>query len=330
MLFSIIIPVFNRPDEVNDLLQSLCEQTCKEFEVVVVEDGSSVSSEKVVKQYKNKLAIKYLSKPNSGPADSRNFGAGHSQGDYLIFFDSDCIVPPNYFANVVKYLENANIDAFGGPDRAHESFTPVQKAISYAMTSFLTTGGIRGNGQEVLDRFFPRSFNMGIKRQAFNTLGGFSNMRFGEDIELSLRIFRYKFVCSLFPDAWVYHKRRTDFTKFFKQVYNSGIARINLYKRYPEALKAVHMLPALFTIGLALVLVAGTFFPWLWLLIVAYALAILISATSTYKNLKIGLLSVVASFVQLTGYGLGFISAWWRRCVLGKREYRAFEKTFYK
>ena len=246
MKYSIIVPVFNRPDEVDELLESLTRQTNKDFEVVIVEDGSEVRCEDVVKKYADCLDIQYFEKTNSGPGQSRNYGAERSRGGFLIVLDSDVVLPEGYLAEVDKELETNPCDAFGGPDRAHESFTPVQKAINYSMTSFFTTGGIRG-GKKKLDKFYPRSFNMGIRKSLYEQLGGFSNMRFGEDIDFSIRIFKSGARCRLFPEAWVWHKRRTDFRKFFRQVHNSGIARINLYKKYPESLKLVHLLPAVFT-----------------------------------------------------------------------------------
>lgn len=229
MKYSVIIPVYNRPDEVNELLESLTLQTCKDFEVVVVEDGSSIPCQEVVEKYSDRLDIHYYNKPNSGPGQTRNYGAERSHGEYLIILDSDCILPPGYFEAVEKELQSSPVDAFGGPDRAHASFTDIQKAINYSMTSFFTTGGIRG-GKKKMDKFYPRSFNMGVRRSVYQTLGGFSKMRFGEDIDFSIRIFKAGYRCCLFPSAWVYHKRRTDLKKFFKQVHNSGIARINLYK----------------------------------------------------------------------------------------------------
>ena len=242
MRYSIIIPVYNRPDEADELLQSLTRQSFKDFEVIIVEDGSSVPCKDVAERYQNILDIRYYAKPNSGPGQTRNYGAERSRGEYLIILDSDCILPEGYFAAVEEELQKAPADAFGGPDRAHVSFTDIQKAINYSMTSFFTTGGIRG-GKKKMDKFYPRSFNMGVRREVYETLGGFSRMRFGEDIDFSIRIFKGGYACRLFPGAWVYHKRRTDLKKFFKQVHNSGIARINLYKKYPESLKTVHLLP---------------------------------------------------------------------------------------
>ena len=248
MKYSFIIPVYNRPDEVDELLDSLTRQECRDFEVVVVEDGSAVPCRDVCDRYADRLDLHYYNKENSGPGQSRNYGAERAQGEYLIVLDSDVVLPPGYLSAVDAELAERDCDAFGGPDSAHPSFTPVQKAISYSMTSFFTTGGIRG-GKKKLDKFYPRSFNMGIRRDVYERLGGFSRMRFGEDIDFSIRIFKAGCRCRLFPAAWVWHKRRTDFRKFWRQVYNSGIARINLYKKYPESLKLVHLLPMVFTVG---------------------------------------------------------------------------------
>ena len=232
MKYSIIVPVFNRPDEIDELLESLTRQTFNDFEVIIVEDGSQKPCKEVCDKYTDKLNIKYFMKENSGPGQSRNYGAERSEGEYLLILDSDVVLPENYLYAIEEELHRDKADAFGGPDRAHNSFTDTQKAISYSMTSFFTTGGIRG-GKKKMDKFYPRSFNMGIRREVYNKLGGFSKMRFGEDIDFSIRIFKAGCKCRLFPGAWVYHKRRTDFRKFWRQVYNSGIARINLYKKYP-------------------------------------------------------------------------------------------------
>lgn len=337
MRYSFVIPVYNRPDETDELLESLAQQTLRDFEVLVVEDGSQITCQQVVQKHAAQMPIKYFCKPNSGPGQTRNYGAERSQGEYLIFLDSDCVLPPGYLEAVEKELSASPCDAFGGPDRSHPSFTPVQKAISYSMTSFFTTGGIRG-GKKKLDKFYPRSFNMGISASLYRKLGGFSKMRFGEDIDLSIRIFQSGARCRLFPQAWVWHKRRTDLRKFFRQVYNSGIARINLYKKYPESLKLVHMLPMVFTVGvlsmLTLCIVLLALCPTLaWLPLVPlalYSLLICIDSARLNRSLKIGVQSIAAAYVQLMGYGFGFIEAWWKRCVRGKSEFAAFEKTFYK
>lgn len=329
MQYSVIIPVFNRPQEVDELLLSLTQQNYKDFEVIVVDDGSTTPCEAIVQKYQNLLNVHYFFKPNSGPGQTRNYGSERAKGNFLIILDSDCILPPSYFNEIEKELAKEPTDAFGGPDRAHESFTPIQKAINYAMISFFTTGGIRG-GKRKLDKFYPRSFNMGIKRSAYYNLKGFSKMRFGEDIDLSIRIYKNGYKCRLFPEAWVYHKRRTDFRKFYKQVFNFGIARINLYKKYPESLKLVHTLPALFTLG-TLGLIIGSFFSIYYILpLILYALIIGIDSTCKHKSLKIGMYSIVAAYIQLLGYGLGFLKAVWKRCIKKEDEFSSFEKNFYK
>ena len=329
MKYSFIIPVYNRPEEVDELLDSLTHQTFRDFEVLVIEDGSAIPCKDIVEKYDDLLSIKYFVKPNSGPGQTRNYGAERAEGEYLLILDSDCIVPPTYLEAVEAELNRESADAFGGPDRAHSSFSDIQKAINYAMTSFFTTGGIRG-GKKKMDKFYPRSFNMGVRAEAYQALGGFSKMRFGEDIDFSIRIFKNGYCCRLFPEAWVWHKRRTDFRKFFKQVHNSGIARINLYKKYPESLKVVHLLPAAFTVGLLVLLLGSLWCLWCLLPILLFILLIFIDASIRNKSIRIGCLSVAASFIQLVGYGSGFILAWWRRCVKGKDEFAAFEKTFYK
>ena len=329
MQYSIIIPVYNRPDEVDELLDSLTRQTLKDFEVLVIEDGSTLTCRPITEKYEDRLNIRYFFKENSGPGQTRNYGAERSRGTYLIILDSDCILPPGYLAAVTEELKREPADAFGGPDRAHPSFTDIQKAINYSMTSFFTTGGIRG-GRKKMDKFYPRSFNMGVRREVYHALGGFSRMRFGEDIDFSIRIFKGGYRCRLFPDAWVYHKRRTDLKKFFKQVHNSGIARINLYKKYPESLKLVHLLPGLFTLGTAVLLLGAFLCPWALLPLALYALLVCMDSTWQNQSLRIGLESVAAAYIQLLGYGTGFWRAWWKRCVRGKGEFEAFKKNFYK
>ena len=349
MKYSIIVPVYNRPDEVSELLESLCSQTAKDFEVIIVEDGSEKTCKDVCDKYAGILDLHYYYKENSGPGQSRNYGAERANGEWLIILDSDVVLPEGYMKAVEEGLQGRPTAAWGGPDAAHESFTPVQKAISYSMTSFFTTGGIRGGKGKKLDKFFPRSFNMGIRRDVYLQLGGFSKMRFGEDIDFSYRIVEAGHQACLIPDAWVWHKRRTDFRKFFRQVYNSGIARINLEKRHPGTLKLVHLLPTVFTVGVITLILIGAFGRvmmvygnpddfrmWYWVVIAAlapillYSLIILIDSMRQNRNLKVGLLSIPAAFTQLMGYGFGFIESWWKRCILKQDEFQAFEKTFYK
>ncbi len=309
MQFSIIIPVYNRPQEVDELLESLCLQTLKDFEVIVVEDGSSETCEDICEKYTQRLDLHYYFKPNSGPGPSRNYGAERSRGEYLIILDSDVIVPENYLQIVLDELSTEPVDAFGGPDKAHPSFTPIQKAINYSMTSFFTTGGIRG-GDKKLDKFYPRSFNLGIRKDVYEALGGFAPMRYGEDIDLSTRIFKGGYSCRLFPEAFVYHKRRVKFSSFFRQVKHSGNARIVLKKKYPDTFKLVHLLPAAFVCGNILLVLLAIFQSWFWLLPIGlYIILVFIDSLLKNKDLKVAALSIIASYCQLFGYGKGFIES---------------------
>ncbi|EJW90497.1 glycosyltransferase, group 2 family protein [gut metagenome] len=337
MKYSFIIPVYNRPDEVEELLESLCKQSLHDFEVIVVEDGSAIPCQDVVQRYAGKLDIHYYVKPNSGPGQTRNYGVERASGEYVLILDSDVVLPQDYLKAVEDELLRKPCDAFGGPDRAHESFSPTQKAINYAMTSFFTTGGIRG-GKKKMDKFYPRSFNMGVKTSVYKALHGFSEMRFGEDIDFSTRIFKGNYACRLFPEAWVWHKRRTDLRKFFKQVHNSGIARIHLTKRHPGTLKLVHLLPAVFTLGCLTLLVLTPIAalmgcPHYWALLlpfVLFSLIIFTDASLSNRSINVGSRAVLASFVQLFGYGTGFLRAVWQRCILGRGEFEAFKKNFYQ
>ena len=329
MKYSIIVPVYNRPDEVDELLESLTQQAFKDFEVIIVEDGSIKPCKDVCDKYASILDLHYYAKENSGPGQSRNYGAERANGEYVIILDSDVVLPASYLQAVEDELKQNPCEAFGGPDATHPSFTPIQKAISYSMTSFFTTGGIRG-GKAKLDKFYPRSFNMGIRRDVYLQLGGFTKMRFGEDIDFSYRIVEAGYMPRLFPEAWVWHKRRTDFRKFFRQVYNSGIARINLEKRHPGTMKLVHLLPTVFTLGVIGLLLITLFWPLACIPIILYSLLLCIDSSLRNKSLWVGLLSIPAAFVQLMGYGFGFIESWWKRCVLKQDEFTAFEKNFYK
>ena len=311
---SIIVPVYNRPDEVSELLESLSKQTDKDFEVLIIEDGSSLKCDEVCKAYEGKLDLHYYFKPNSGRSETRNYGMDRASGNYFIIFDSDCIMPSEYIETVKRYLNEDYVDCYGGPDAADSSFNDMQKAISYAMTSMLTTGGIRGATKNV-NKFSPRSFNMGISKEVYEKIGGYKNM-IGEDIDLSFRIKEAGFKTRLFPDARVFHKRRVDLKKFFRQVNTFGKARILLNTLHPGTLKLVHMLPACFVIG-NIFLVLGAIISlicrwtywWIWLLPIAvYVLAIFVESYIRNKKLKIALMSIAACYSQLFGYGTGFIN----------------------
>lgn len=315
--FSVIIPVYNRPGELRELLVSLTQQTYRNFEVLVIEDGSTDRADGVVAEFTDKLNIRYFNKENSGQGFTRNYGFERAAGDYFVIFDSDALVPPHYFATVNTYLTNHWLDAYGGPDAAHPSFTPVQKAISYSMTSPFTTGGIRGNRKNLGGTYHPRSFNMGLSRTVWEQTGGYRLSRMGEDIEFAIRIIQTGFKTGLIPDAFIYHKRRTSFGGFFRQLRFFGRARINVARYYPRELKLVHTFPALFTLFVLSVPIWALISPMLFGLalgvLILFSVLILIDATRKEHSFYVGLLSVVAAFVQLTGYGLGFLGEGWKR-----------------
>ena len=308
MMFSIIVPVYNRPDEVRELMASLACQTDRGFEAVIVEDGSTIPCKAEAEAYAPAVALQYFYKDNEGRSPARNFGMDHARGDYFIFVDSDCILPPDYIKRLRNALAEKWRDCFGGPDDAHESFTDTQKAINFAMTSFLTTGGIRG-GKVQMEKFVPRTFNMGFSRQVYEKVGGFREM-FSEDIDMSTRIRLAGFAPELIRDVKVFHKRRGSLAKFWRQVHVFGMSRITLQLLYPGSMKAVHWAPAVFVLG-AIAMIIGAFFNTLWLLpLAAYLLALWISAIISTKSLKVGTLAVAASMVQLWGYGTGFLRAY--------------------
>lgn len=313
--YSIIIPVYNRIDEVDDLLASLVEQSEKDFETIIVEDGSSMPCRDVVDRYLSQIDIKYFYKDNEGRSIARNYGLERATGDYFIFFDSDCVIPPDYFRELSKALDAKPLDCFGGPDSAHDSFSDTQKAINYSMTSFLTTGGIRG-GKVQLEKFTPRTFNMGYSRKVWERVGGFREM-FSEDIDMSTRIRKAGFSIGLIREAFVYHKRRVNMKLFARQVYVFGMSRITLYLLYPESLKLVHMLPAIAVVGSAVLLLLSLLVAWWFILpLVAYLFAIFIMAFISTKSLAIALKAVPASILQLGGYGCGFIKAFFTKIIL--------------
>lgn len=336
MHFSIIIPVYNRPDEIKELLDSLLLSTYKKaYEIVIVEDGSSLPCREVIGAYTDKLAVSYYFKPNSGPGDSRNFGMRQAKGDYFLIFDSDCIIPAQYLAAVEKELTADYVDCFGGPDKALKSFSNIQKAINFAMTSFLTTGGIRG-GSEKIDKFQPRSFNMGISKKAFEASGGFGNIHPGEDPDLTIRLWKLGFRTRLFPSAFVYHKRRIDWEKFSIQVSKFGKARPILNYWHPQYSKPTYWFPSLFVLGLiASVLALFLLFDWSYndwplRLYMLYFTAIFITSAVQNRNPLIGLLSVVAAWKQFTGYGFGFLKSFYRIYILRQKPEKAFPELFFK
>ncbi|MBQ9076930.1 MAG: glycosyltransferase [Muribaculaceae bacterium] len=313
--YSVIVPVYNRIDEVNDLLESLSRQSSSDFEVIIVEDGSTAPCDGVVKKYADKIDVKYFYKENEGRSIARNYGLERATGDYFIFFDSDCVIPSGYFKVLSTALDSCHYDCFGGPDAAHASFSTTQKAINYSMTSFLTTGGIRG-GKVQLEKFVPRTFNMGFSRKVYGRVGGFREM-FSEDIDMSTRIRQAGFSIGLIREAFVYHKRRVNMRLFARQVYVFGMSRITLRLLYPDSLKIVHLLPAAFVIGtISLIVLAFTLSGWFAAPLAVYLLAIFVSALVSTGSIVIAAKAIPASILQLGGYGCGFIKAFTTKILL--------------
>jgi len=315
--YSIIIPVYNRPDELKELLECLAQQTLKTFEVIIVEDGSKVKAENVVQSFKDRLEIHYFFKINGGQGFARNYGFERASGDYFILLDSDALVEPDYLTVVDQKLNTDYVDLYGGPDTDHPSFSPIQKAISYSMTSIFTTGGIRGKKNNMGGTFHPRSFNMGLSRKVWEATGGFLTSRMGEDILFSIGALRLGFRSALIPEAFIYHKRRTQFAQFFKQLKFFGRARINIARFYPDELKLVHTFPLLFTLAVCSIPVWFVLFkPFFYLGftgVILYVALLFIDALKTTKSIEVAFLSVAAAFVQLFGYGTGFLQEGWKR-----------------
>jgi len=329
--YSFIIPVYNRPDEVAELLESLTHQTfTASFEVVLVEDGSTLSSKTVVDSFTNSLQISYYEKPNTGPGDSRNYGMQKAKGNYYLILDSDCILPPQYLKEVDKALQKQYVDCFGGPDAAHESFSNLQKAINYVMTSFLTTGGIRGSKKSV-NKFQPRSFNMGLSKKAFKATQGFGNIHPGEDPDLTIRLWKKGFDTLFIANAFVYHKRRISWSKFYKQVQKFGKCRPILNHWHPETAKLTYWFPTFFVFGVVFSVLSCILGHALFIQLLAGYLGILfIDATIKNKSLIIGVQSVLAAFVQFFGYGIGFLISTLKIAVLHQQPKKAFPELFFK
>ncbi|GAA4818533.1 glycosyltransferase [Litoribaculum gwangyangense] len=329
--FSFIIPVYNRPDEIQELLQSFeALETNTPYEIVIVEDGSSNSSKNVVDSFNDKLNISYFFKKNSGPGDSRNYGMLHAKGNYFIILDSDCILPKNYLNEVEKSLNEDFVDCFGGPDTAHQSFTNLQKAINFSMTSFITTGGIRGKKKSV-DRFQPRSFNMGISKKAFHASKGFAHIHPGEDPDLSIRLWNLGFKTKLIPEAFVYHKRRISWITFYKQVYKFGLVRPILNQWHPSTNKITYWFPTVFSIGFIISVVLLFFnFKWLFYTYILYFIIAFMVALISNNNIVVSLLSLIAIFVQFFGYGFGFLISTLATSILNMEPETYFPKLFFK
>lgn len=325
--YSIIVPVYNRPNETEELLESLAVQQFTDFELILVEDGSSETSKHLAEQYSQKIDLKYFFKENTGPGDSRNFGMEKASGNYFLFFDSDCVIPADYMSTADELLSIRKLAAFGGPDNAHESFSNTQKAINYAMTSFFTTGGIRG-GKKQLDKFQPRSFNMGFSREVYENTGGFSDIHPGEDPDLSYRIMKGGYKVGLIRECFVYHKRRIDFGKYLKQVYKFGVVRVVLNKWHPDKTSPVFMLPTLFLLGSLFCLASATIFLWALGPLAVFSVLILLDSLLQTKSVVISFKALVASFIQLYGYGFGYLKSYYLLKVLGKKERVALSSFF--
>jgi len=322
--FSIIIPVYNRPDEIEELLTSLVKQKNKDFEIIIIEDGSKIDCKQVIAKYESQLKIDYTYKENTGPAKTRNFGAKKATGEYLVFFDSDCFIPEEYFETVETELKKHNVDVWGGPDSAHTSFSNLQKAINHSMTSFFTTGKIRGG--EKIDKFHPRSFNMGIKRSVFESIGGFpiTNMWPGEDMVFSVELIKRGYKTMLFKNAKVFHKRRNTLKSFSIQVFRFGKTRYIISRVYPKTFKIFFLFPSIFVVG-NLFLILISFFVW-WSIfpIILYTLLVFLEAIFNKNKIKVAIYSILTSYIQLFSYGLGFIYS-----IFNGDEYQVFKTGFY-
>jgi len=309
--YSVVVPIYNRPKELEELLESLTLQEFTDFEVIIIEDGSSISSEHIAKKYDSLLKLRYFSKPNEGQGFGRNYGAKYASGDILIFFDSDVIVPKEYLKTVDAYLKDHKIDAFGGEDKASDDFSDFQKALSYSMTSFLTTGGIRNKNQNAGGNYQIRSYNCGIKSKLFREIGGFKKTNMGEDMELNYRLEKLQVSKCLIPNAFVYHKRRGDFTSFFKQIFSFGRTRVQLNNMFGIPIKIVHLFPVGFVIFTIFAIIStGLNNDYKLLpigLIGIYFGAIFVHSIVSTLKLKVGFLSLIASFIQHLAYGLGFL-----------------------
>lgn len=329
--YSFVIPVYNRPGEIRELLESFRElDFSRSFEIVIVEDGSTRTAKKVVEEFRPWLEISYYVKRNTGPGDSRNYGMKKARADYFIILDSDVLLPPGYLRAVDEHLSSSYCDCFGGPDAAHPDFSDVQKAINYAMTSLWTTGGIRGKKKAVTS-FEPRSFNMGVSREAFEATGGFGNIHPGEDPDLSLRLREMGFATCLIPEAGLYHKRRVSWNTFYLQVRKFGLVRPVLNLWHPGSARLTYWFPSLFMLGLIFsLLLLNAWIWWPFFIYLGYFLLIGIDAANKNKSLNIGLCSVFAVLVQFTGYGYGFLKGFWQIRVLGKDPELAFPHLFFK
>ncbi len=338
--YSIIVPSYNRQEEIRELIESFTRLDFppQRYELIIADDGSTDQTEALVREYQDRLDLdlKFFRQENRGPGAARNMGMEKARGDFFIFVDSDCTAAPQWLSAIDQALSEEQADAFGGPDSYRDDFPPLLKAINYSMTSFITTGGIRGHKKKRLGKYYPRSFNMGLSREVYQKIGGFGSLRHGQDIEFSHRIIRSGAKVILIPEAVVYHKRRTSLKKFFRQVFNWGVARINLYKIDPAMLELVHVLPALVTLAFLLVLVLSVFIHPLavllgWLIAAGGAVLLLsgVHAAVQYREPVLALLVPLVMPIQIIGYGLGFLLSYFRRVILNQGEWTGFRKRYY-
>jgi glycosyltransferase involved in cell wall biosynthesis len=327
--FSFIIPVYNRPFEIDELLSSFLNVNgILNSEIIIVEDGSQQTCETVISKYKALLNISYYFKKNSGPGNSRNYGMEKAKSDYFIILDSDVLLPGNYLDNLYTNLKHDYVDCFGGPDNAHESFTDIQKAINYSMTSFWTTGGIRG-GRNAKKNFQPRSFNMGISRLAFQKSGGFGNIHPGEDPDLSLRLQKLNFKTTLYENCYVYHKRRINWKKFNSQIRKFGLVRPILNLWHPDSHRLVFYFPSLFSFGLLFsVVLSFVGFYWLLFIYVLYYVILSMDAWLSCKSFKIALYALIAVNIQFFSYGLAFFESTFNITILKNRPEKVYPELF--
>jgi len=339
--YSIIIPSYNRVDEIRDLVNSFQNLSFdrNRFEVLVIDDGSVDTTIDFLEKFQKETnyALLYFSQKNQGPGVARNTGMQKANGDFYIFVDSDCTVPDSWLKEIDNALNKSQADACGGPDTFRDDFPPILKAINYSMTSFLTTGGLRGKKGKKLAKFYPRSFNMGISRRLADKIGGFGSLRHGQDIEFSNRIIKSGAEVVYVPDAPVYHKRRTNIRRFYKQVFNWGVARINLYTIDKSMLEPLHAAPAMITIFTILIsilaLLVSPIRTLFWIgciLYIAMLLFSMIDSIRIYKSLKPALYLPFIMPAQIFGYGFGFIYNFVRRIIFQKKETAGFKKHYYK
>ncbi|MCX7696968.1 MAG: glycosyltransferase [Bacteroidales bacterium] len=340
MKYSIIVATYNRADEIRELLDSALqlEFDPTKFELIIVDDGSTDNTFEIVQEYQDKVpfSLKYIVQNHEGPGSARNRGMQEAQGEYFLFVDSDVILPSQWLKKIDEYLQINPVDAFGGPDTDHPSFPPLLKAINYAMTSFIGTAGTRGSRRSLQKKFYPRSFNMGISRKVWKSIGGMSSLRHGQDMDYSARIYEHGFRVGLIADAYVYHKRRTSWKKFFKQIFNWGVARINLWKRHKSMLKWIHLIPASFVLLVFVTAIVSIFFWWgkfflyFLLLLILFILSVaMIESFFRYHSVKISIMSVLAIFIQISAYGLGTLTGFFQ-ILTGKKEAQGFVKNYYR